>query len=166
MDAPLYNCHPYCFWEICKLVPLWNEIAWLYGRPHLKCKEYNTSMPTGCPCVLWQLANGKREDLTHLTCHIIFWRLRYWSMAFIINRPRLAVESVFCVTNADVTSIWWGGGSSTCIRYTTGVRSERVSLQKYCLTKGCSFGKKFLMRGSYSAENQSYTPVLAKNCLT
>ncbi len=30
----VYNCHLCCFSDIC--IPLKNEIAWLYGRPHLK----------------------------------------------------------------------------------------------------------------------------------
>ena len=29
----VYNCHLCCFSDIC--IPLKNEIAWLYGRPHL-----------------------------------------------------------------------------------------------------------------------------------
>ncbi len=32
----IYNCHPYCFSEIC--IPLKNKTTWVYGRPHLKLK--------------------------------------------------------------------------------------------------------------------------------
>ncbi len=38
-----YNCHPYCFLEIC--IPLKNETAWVYGRPHLK-DSTETRVPT------------------------------------------------------------------------------------------------------------------------